>query len=147
LFKCLFGIHAKRNRALWRLANARKDIATILILLAHVIHTGAHGVRIENVDVERRHGARQRASVLRIGPRLRIHVDHLGRDFVQRLPLPQALALVVLAVLRWCLAVERDRAIAGFAESMPIGLRVRHGSLPSMSLRRAATMSSRSAVS
>src|SRR5262249_12834688 len=80
------GLQGNAIRESRRLADAGEHVSRIFVARAHKLFAGMCRRLVEDVDVERRHGAGQTAGVLRVGPGLRPHVDLLGGDVLQLLP-------------------------------------------------------------
>jgi len=118
----LFG--SEGDRAFGRQADADQNVAAFLVVLAHMVFDRTNSILIENVEVERRHQPGERAGVECLRPGARPNVDLLWCDLLQLLPAGQPSAVVILAVSGRLLAVERDRAITGFAQPMTQDARV-----------------------
>src|SRR5262249_50912327 len=97
LVERLFG--SKKDSAFWRQANTHQNIAAVLVTPANERLGCFRGLFIENVEIERRHQPGEGAGIDRVWPDLRPHVDHLGRDFGELLPISESAVSVVPSLL------------------------------------------------
>lgn len=96
----------QQDHTLWWPAEPGQNITTSLEVLARQCLDRGCGIGVRNIDVDPRRVARQNSAVRRIG--ILFPADN---NFVRRLD-------ILPAGDRWCLAVDRQRAIAGREQTL-----------------------------
>jgi hypothetical protein len=115
--------------ALWGLAYADENVSALLEALAHEGLNGLGGLRVHDIDVERRGSRGQNAGVFRVWMRLfpKLYLFRIGIAFF--LPLLERWALAFDG--DWRVAIRQElepqRGVRGHSHSVSSGLRTQTG--------------------